>query len=104
MAFPIGITSFITDILWKACLDLPWEEVVAICRDNLAAYKARIPKSGDTALHIAVSDGQEYTAQVLVDMTSLQARHVFRSVQRFFFFLKLQKKIFKLLRIIWYYY
>ncbi|XP_059436133.1 uncharacterized protein LOC132169060 [Corylus avellana] len=36
-----------------------WDEVVKIYRSDKRAHKAKITKSGDTALHIAVSDDKE---------------------------------------------
>ncbi|CAK7346530.1 unnamed protein product [Dovyalis caffra] len=56
-----------------------WDEVVAIYRDNTAAYEARITKSGDTALHIAVNGGPEYVVQKLVDIISKQPNEVRRN-------------------------
>ena len=56
--------------LFKYAMSGRWEEVIEIYRHNPTAYKARITKSGDTALHIAVTDGQEDTVRALVEIIS----------------------------------
>jgi ankyrin repeat protein len=45
-----------------------WDEVVGTYESKTLAHKAIITKSGDTALHIAVSDGQEEKVKQLVDI------------------------------------
>ncbi|KAI7983673.1 Ankyrin repeat-containing protein ITN1 [Camellia lanceoleosa] len=44
-----------------------WEEVVEIYKKNAEVHVAKITKSGDTALHLAVSDGQDEFVKQLVD-------------------------------------
>ncbi|KAL7172446.1 hypothetical protein ACSBR2_032022 [Camellia fascicularis] len=44
-----------------------WEEVVEIYKKNAEVHGAKITKSGDTALHLAVSDGQDDFVKQLVD-------------------------------------
>lgn len=51
-----------------------WKKVVETYRSNPTACKARITMSGDTALHIAVNDGQEDTVQDLVEIISEQSK------------------------------
>ncbi|KAF4376457.1 hypothetical protein G4B88_017193 [Cannabis sativa] len=43
-----------------------WNEVIRVYEQNYRAHKAKITKSGDTALHIAVSDCQEEVVELLV--------------------------------------
>ncbi|KAI5597103.1 hypothetical protein BDE02_02G045800 [Populus trichocarpa] len=78
MASPNGLTSSTTDSmlknLFKFAMSGQWEEVVETYRRDPTACKARITKSGDTALHIAVNDGQEDTVQTLVDIISEQSK------------------------------
>ncbi|XP_024162289.1 ankyrin-1 [Rosa chinensis] len=56
--------------LFQTAMKSQWEEVVRAYRQNERAHKARITKSGDTALHIAVSDGQEEIVEKLVKLVS----------------------------------
>lgn len=44
-----------------------WKEVVDIYKKNAEVHGAKITKSGDTALHLAVSDGQDDFVKQLVD-------------------------------------
>ncbi|KAL7200754.1 hypothetical protein ACSBR1_032644 [Camellia fascicularis] len=44
-----------------------WEEVVEIYKKNAELHGAKIIKSRDTALHLAVSDGQDDFVKQLVD-------------------------------------
>ncbi|KAL9358831.1 hypothetical protein Peur_046954 [Populus x canadensis] len=78
MASPNGLTSSTTDSmlknLFKFAMSGQWKEVVETYRRDPTACKARITKSGDTALHIAVNDGQEETVQALVDIISEQSK------------------------------
>uniref|UniRef100_A0A2N9I719 Uncharacterized protein n=1 Tax=Fagus sylvatica TaxID=28930 RepID=A0A2N9I719_FAGSY len=52
--------------LFKIAMQGKWEKVVEIYRTNPMAHKAKLTRSGDTALHIAVSDGQEERVEELV--------------------------------------
>ncbi|XP_062019923.1 uncharacterized protein LOC133736452 [Rosa rugosa] len=56
--------------LFQTAMKSQWEEVVRAYRQNKQAHKARITKSGDTALHIAVLDGQEERVEELVNLVS----------------------------------
>ncbi|KAK9281467.1 hypothetical protein L1049_004370 [Liquidambar formosana] len=56
--------------LFKLAMRGEWDKVVNICRANPSAHKAKITRSGDTALHIAVSDGQEDIVEELVSLIS----------------------------------
>ncbi|XP_024167407.1 uncharacterized protein LOC112173949 [Rosa chinensis] len=56
--------------LFNMAMKSQWEEVVQAYRENKLALRARITKSGDTALHIAVSDGQEEHVEKLVKLVS----------------------------------
>ncbi|XP_011026110.1 PREDICTED: uncharacterized protein LOC105126812 [Populus euphratica] len=78
MASPNGLTSSTTDSslknLFKFAMSGQWKKVVETYRRDPTACKARITKSGDTALHIAVNDGQEDTVQDLVEIISEQSK------------------------------
>ena len=52
--------------LFKIAMQGEWEKVVEIYRTNPMAHKAKLTRSGDTALHIAISDGQEERVEELV--------------------------------------
>ena len=52
--------------MFKIAKQGKWEKVVEIYRTNPMAYKAKLTRSGDTALHIAISDGQEERVEELV--------------------------------------
>nr|XP_011458592.1 PREDICTED: uncharacterized protein LOC101306484 isoform X2 [Fragaria vesca subsp. vesca] len=59
--------------LFKIAMKSDWEGVVQAYRLNKQlAHKARITKSGETALHIAVLDGQEDRVEELVKLVSLE--------------------------------
>ncbi|KAJ7006178.1 hypothetical protein NC653_005511 [Populus alba x Populus x berolinensis] len=77
MASPHGLTSSTADSmlknLFKFAMSGQWKKVVETYRSNPTACKARITMSGDTALHIAVNDGQEDTVQDLVEIISEQS-------------------------------
>ncbi|KAM1057879.1 hypothetical protein COP1_031188 [Malus domestica] len=49
-----------------------WKAVVRIYRLNKEAHGAKITKSGDTALHVAVSDGQEEHVKELVNQITVE--------------------------------
>ncbi|GMY16830.1 ankyrin repeat and protein kinase domain-containing protein 1-like [Fagus crenata] len=51
--------------LFKKAMKGEWEKVVEIYRTNPMAHKAKLTRSGDTALQIAVSDGQEKRVEEL---------------------------------------
>ncbi|XP_061342678.1 uncharacterized protein LOC133288872 [Gastrolobium bilobum] len=55
-------------LLFKICMEGEWNEVVDIYKKNKKAHEARITRSGDTALHVAVSDGQENVVEELVKL------------------------------------
>ncbi|KAJ6953802.1 hypothetical protein NC652_005511 [Populus alba x Populus x berolinensis] len=78
MASPHGLTSSTADSmlknLFKFAMSGQWKKVVETYRSNPTACKARITMSGDTALHIAVNDGQEDTVQDLVEIISEQSK------------------------------
>ncbi|XP_018506115.2 uncharacterized protein LOC103960143 isoform X1 [Pyrus x bretschneideri] len=54
--------------LFRIAMQSNWEEVVRTYELNEKARGARITKSGDTALHIAVSDGQDEHVEKLVKL------------------------------------
>ncbi|KAL5863954.1 hypothetical protein ACOSQ3_001468 [Xanthoceras sorbifolium] len=54
--------------LFKNAMKGEWEEVVEIYTSNAWIHKEKITKSGGTALHIAVSDGQEEVVVKLVNI------------------------------------
>ncbi|CAL5427609.1 unnamed protein product [Camellia sinensis] len=53
--------------LFRHAMKGEWKEVVEIYKKNAEVHVAKITKSGDTALHLAVSDGQVQFVKLLVD-------------------------------------
>ncbi|KAK0582998.1 hypothetical protein LWI29_032134 [Acer saccharum] len=62
--------------LFKNAMKSEWAEVVQIYRDNRWIHKAKITRSGGTALHIAVSDGREEIVEELVNIIKDSAQEV----------------------------
>ncbi|XP_050364603.1 uncharacterized protein LOC126783223 [Argentina anserina] len=60
----------IKKFLFQIAMKSEWEDVVQAYKQNKRAHKARITKSGDTALHIAVLDGQQKHVDELVKLVS----------------------------------
>ncbi|KAG6701186.1 hypothetical protein I3842_08G152900 [Carya illinoinensis] len=60
-----------TTLFEKAMLG-KWDEVVNICMENPMALVSSITRLQDTALHLAVSDGQEQTVRKLTQIISEQ--------------------------------
>ncbi|KAL6210596.1 hypothetical protein ACLB2K_015828 [Fragaria x ananassa] len=58
--------------LFKIAMKSDWEGIVQAYSQNPQAHKAIITKSGETALHIAVLDGQEELVEKLVNLVSLE--------------------------------
>ncbi|GMY16801.1 ankyrin repeat and protein kinase domain-containing protein 1 [Fagus crenata] len=58
--------EYVKKNLFKIAMQGKWEKVVEIYRTNPMAHKAKLTRSGDTALHIAISDGQEERVEELV--------------------------------------
>ncbi|XP_050265748.1 uncharacterized protein LOC126709518 isoform X1 [Quercus robur] len=52
--------------LFKMAMRGQWEDVVNIYSENKKLHKAKLTSSGDTALHMAVSDGKEEEVRKLV--------------------------------------
>ena len=61
-------TEKIKRYLFQIAMRSKWEAVVRTYRLNKKAHGAKITKSGDTALHVAVSDGQEKHVKELVNL------------------------------------
>ncbi|CAN6694003.1 unnamed protein product [Malus baccata var. baccata] len=59
-------TEKIKKYLFRIVMQRKWEAVVRTYKLNKKAHGAKITKSGDTALHVAVSDGQEKHVEELV--------------------------------------
>ena len=59
--------------LFKLAMKGEWCSEVEIYRTNLTAHKVKLTRSGDTALHIAVSDSQDDIDQ-LVKCISAQTK------------------------------
>ncbi|XP_022642578.1 uncharacterized protein LOC106774938 isoform X3 [Vigna radiata var. radiata] len=51
-------TQKTSKLLFKLCMKGEWEEVVRTFEKDKKAHTAKITKTGDTALHVAVTDGQ----------------------------------------------
>ncbi|GLT55155.1 hypothetical protein SLA2020_283010 [Shorea laevis] len=58
--------SSIKNYLFIMAMKVEWDKVVDAC-SNPEAHKVKITRSGDTALHIAVSDGKEEIVKKLID-------------------------------------
>ncbi|KAL3531305.1 hypothetical protein ACH5RR_010627 [Cinchona calisaya] len=58
----------IKKILVKIAMKGDWKEVVNIYEEHPEIHKAKITKSGDTALHIAISDGKDHIVEQLVQL------------------------------------
>ena len=56
--------------LFKLAMKGEWDSVVEFYKKNPMALKDKLTRSGDTALHIAVSDGQEDKVKELVEYIS----------------------------------
>ncbi|KAK7303003.1 hypothetical protein RJT34_13902 [Clitoria ternatea] len=54
--------------LFKHCMKGDWEKVVEIYKNHKRAQTARITKSCNTALHVAVTDGQDDVVRQLVQL------------------------------------
>ncbi|CAN6561251.1 unnamed protein product [Malus baccata var. baccata] len=62
--------------LFRVAMQSKWEEVVRTYKFNEKARGAKITKSGDTALHVAVSDGQEEQVKELVKLITAEERKI----------------------------
>ncbi|GMY16795.1 ankyrin repeat and protein kinase domain-containing protein 1-like [Fagus crenata] len=60
--------------LFKRAMHGEWDKVVEIYRKKPMAHEAKLTRSGDTALHIAVSDGQEERVEELVGSISAKRK------------------------------
>ena len=58
--------------LFKLAMKGEWNSVVDFYEKNPMALKVKLTRSGDTALHIAVSDSQEDKVQEVVEYISSQ--------------------------------
>ena len=72
IAQTIPETEKINKDLFKMAMRGQWENVVEIYSKNNTLHKAKLTSSGDTALHIAVSDGKEKVVRKLVRYISAQ--------------------------------
>ncbi|XP_021821891.1 uncharacterized protein LOC110763414 isoform X1 [Prunus avium] len=63
-------TEKIKKYLFQIAMKSEWKKVVRTYRLNEKAHKAKITRTGDTALHIAVSDRQENHVEELVGLIS----------------------------------
>ncbi|CAN6694002.1 unnamed protein product [Malus baccata var. baccata] len=66
-------TEKIKKYLFRIAMQSKWEKVVGTYKLNKNAHGAKITKSGDTALHLAVSDGQEKRVEELVKLVTVEA-------------------------------
>ncbi|XP_068309898.1 uncharacterized protein [Pyrus communis] len=65
-------TEKIKKYLFRIAMQRDWEAVVRTYELNERAHGEKITKSGDTALHIAVSDGQEKHVEELVKLVTVK--------------------------------
>ncbi|XP_020202013.2 uncharacterized protein LOC109787847 [Cajanus cajan] len=54
--------------LFKLCMQGKWEKVVEMYKNKKQAHTAKITRTGDTALHVAITDGQDEVVQQLVTL------------------------------------
>lgn len=59
--------------LFKCAMKGEWNTVIRIYKNNPSVHVAKIIRSGDTALHIAVSNVQEDIVEQLVELISAQS-------------------------------
>ncbi|MED6155104.1 hypothetical protein PIB30_002314 [Stylosanthes scabra] len=57
-----------TKQLFQICIEGRWDEVVEIYNKDKRAHTAKITRGGDSALHVAVTDGQEDVVSELVKL------------------------------------
>ncbi|MED6134976.1 hypothetical protein PIB30_041948, partial [Stylosanthes scabra] len=57
-----------TKQLFQICMEGRWDEVVEIYNKDKRAHTAKITRGGDSALHVAVTDGQEDGVSELVEV------------------------------------
>jgi ankyrin repeat protein len=71
---PIEETEIMKNKLLQMAMEGAWDNVVEIYGSNQEAHNLKITRSGDTALHIAVSDGQEEIVKKLIAKISQAER------------------------------
>ncbi|XP_021279785.1 serine/threonine-protein phosphatase 6 regulatory ankyrin repeat subunit B-like [Herrania umbratica] len=59
--------------LFRSAMKGEWDVALELYKNNPTVHVAKISRSGDTALHIAVSNVQEGVVQKLVDLISEQS-------------------------------
>ncbi|KAK7306461.1 hypothetical protein VNO77_44402 [Canavalia gladiata] len=65
-------------LLFKLSMKGKWKKIVEMYKNDKKAQKAKITRSGDTALHIAVIDGQDDVVQQLVELICLECKDALR--------------------------
>ncbi|KAA8543283.1 hypothetical protein F0562_021222 [Nyssa sinensis] len=73
--------EMITKDLFKRAMKAEWKEVVEVYKVHSEIHKAKITRSGDTALHIAVSDGKEDVVEELVKVISETSQESWKALQ-----------------------
>ena len=66
-ASPIGLED-IKKKLFHTAMKADWEGVIEMYENHPETHTAKITRSGDTALHIAISDGQERAVERLIQL------------------------------------
>ncbi|KOM53636.1 hypothetical protein LR48_Vigan09g229500 [Vigna angularis] len=61
-------TQKTSKLLFKLCMKAEWEEVVRTFEKDKKAHTAKITKTGDSVLHVAVTDGQSDVVGKLVKL------------------------------------
>ncbi|KAI9072827.1 hypothetical protein K1719_045195 [Acacia pycnantha] len=56
--------------LFSCAMRGEWEKVIELYKDDVSLHNARITRSGQTALHIAVSDGKENVVKQMLQVMS----------------------------------
>lgn len=71
MTTPIEeMSEIMKNKLFQMAMEGAWDKVVEIYARNQEAHMVKITRSGDTALHMAVSDGQEEIVEELIHIIS----------------------------------
>lgn len=61
----------IKKVLLNNAMEGNWNDVIMIYEKHVAAHRVKITKFGDTAIHVAVSDGQDGIVKQLVSIVHL---------------------------------
>ena len=66
-------------ILFKSAMKNHWDKILGICEENPKAHTVKITRTGDTLLHLAVSDGKEEVVQRLIELITKPSNEAIKS-------------------------